>query len=420
MFPKTQDDLLCFNLVNLSRIVCMPSIEVQSIAAMIAVAAAIYAVVSAIIGVLFVERALHLPRENKLGNSFLRLAAMDQGVANLEDVSITAWDGVGLFGWYVRPVHDNGSAVLLLHGAGHDRVRVEKQALALLKHGYRVLMPDSRGQGHSEGSLTTFGIKESSDVQRWVSWLHKCDSPKHIYGYGQSMGALILLKSLAVEKRFCALAVDSCPVSFVETGYDLIGRVVGLGSWFGRSFGRVAMKSAMLYSRLRYGVDLTDASAETGLCRTAVPVLLIQGTGDRKVPLRHAGRLSLCTRTAEVWYVPGAGHSTAIDVANSEYELRLATWFKQPDQPEVRGATLRASSPHASEDREIDSRCQQMISSQIAHQPFPVAPSAADLMSARSEPRLFPRPALGNRTPHRDTVRRRAVLRVDVHYALLV
>ncbi len=329
----------------------MPSGEVQSVVAMIAVAATIYAVVSAIIGVLFVESALHLPREDKLGNSLLRLAAMDQGVANLENVSITAQDGVGLFGWYVRPVHDNGSAVLLLHGAGHDRVRVEKQALALLKHGYRVLMPDSRGQGHSKGRLTTFGVKESSDVQHWVSWLKRCNSPKRIYGYGQSMGALILLKSLAVEKRFCAVAVDSCPISFVETGYDLIGRAVRLGPWFGRSFGRMAMKSAMLYSRLRYGVDLADASAEIGLCRTAVPVLLIQGTVDRKVPLRHAGRLSSCNRTTEVWYVPGAGHSTAIDVANSEYELRLATWFIQPDQPEVRGATLRASSCLACEDR---------------------------------------------------------------------
>lgn len=301
---------------------------------------------------LFVECALHLPREDKLDNSLLRLAAMDQKVASLEEVSIIAKDGIHLYGWYVRPVNHNGSAVLLLHGAGHDRVRVEKQALALLRHGYRVLMPDSRGQGRSEGRLTTFGVKESEDVQRWVSWLQKCDCPKRVFGYGQSMGALILLRSLAVEKRFCAVAVDSCPVSFIETGYDLIGRAVRLGSWFGRSFGRAAMKSAMLYSRLRYGIDLEDASAETGLCRTAVPVLLIQGTVDRKVPMRHAGRLSSCIRTTEVWYVPGAGHSAAIDVANSEYELRLANWFKEPDRPEVCEAMLRASSSLACEGKE--------------------------------------------------------------------
>lgn len=330
----------------------MSTAEVQSVVTIIAVAATIYAVVSAIIGVLFVERALHLPREDKLGNSLLRLAVMDQGDANLEDVSITAQDGVRLFGWYVRPAHDNGSAVLLLHGAGHDRVRVEKQALALLKHGYRVLMPDSRGQGHSEGCLTTFGVKESADVQCWVSWLQKSDAPMHIYGYGQSMGALILLRSLATENRFYAVAVDSCPVSLVETGYDLIGRAARLSSWFGRSFGRVAMESAMLYSRLRYEVDLTDANAETGLRRTAVPVLLIQGAVDRKVPLRHARCLSSYTRTTEVWYVPGAGHSAAIDVAYSEYKLRLVNWFKQPDQPEVHGATLRDSSSLACEDRE--------------------------------------------------------------------
>jgi alpha-beta hydrolase superfamily lysophospholipase len=308
----------------------MQPVDMQHIAVVTATAVATYAVVSTIIGVVFVEHALHLPRQDKLGKSSLRSAAIGQGIACLEDASITARDGVRLFGWYVRPVNDNGSVVILLHGAGHDRVRVEKQALALLKHGYRVLMPDSRGQGHSEGCLTTFGVKESDDVQRWVSWLQKYDSPKCTYGYGQSMGALILLRSLAVEKRFCAVVADSCPISFVEAGYDLIGRAVRLGPWFGRSFGRVAMESAILYSRLRYGVDLTDASAETGLLRTAIPVLLVQGTVDQKVPSRHVGHLSSCTRMAEVWYLPGVGHSAAIDAANSEYELRLVSWFALP------------------------------------------------------------------------------------------
>ena len=336
--------------VKFPKIVSMPSADVQSIAAMIAAAVVIYAVASVVIGIAFVERALHLPRENKLGSSSLRLAAAGQGIANLEDANIIAQDGVRLFGWYIRPVHDNGSAVILLHGAGHDRVRVEKQALALLRHGYRVLTPDSRGQGQSEGRLTTFGVKESDDVQRWLSWLQKYEPPKQIYGYGQSMGALILLRSLAAEKRFCAVVVDSCPVSFVETGYDLIGRAFKLGSWFGRSFGRAAMETAMLYSRLRHGVDLTDASAETGLRRTAAPVLLVQGTMDRKVPLRHVRRLRSCTRVAEVWCVPGAGHSAAIDTANLEYEQRLVNWFTRTEEL---GTMLAAPRSVVCEDREV-------------------------------------------------------------------
>ncbi len=318
------------NFVKFFTIVNMQPIDMQHIAVVTATAVATYVVVSIIVGVVFVEYALHLPRQDRLGKSLLRSAAIGQGIGCLEDATVTVQDGVRLFGWYVRPVNDNGSVVVLLHGAGHDRVRVEKQALVLLKHGYRVLMPDSRGQGHSEGRLTTFGVKESDDVQRWVSWLQKHHSPKCIYGYGQSMGALILLRSLAVEKRFCAVVADSCPISFVEVGYDLIGRAFRLSSWFGRSFGRAAMESAILYSRLRYGVDLTDASAKIGLLKTASPVLLVQGTADQKVPLRHAGHLCSCTRMAEVWYVPGVGHSAAIDAANSEYELRLVSWFALP------------------------------------------------------------------------------------------
>ena len=343
-------NFLPINPLEFLRIVSMPSVEVQSIAAMAATAAMIYVVASAIVGVAFAERALHLPREDRLDESSLRSAAMSQCVASLEEASITAQDGVRLFGWYVRPLHDNSSAVLLLHGAGHDRVRIEKQAVALLKHGYRVLMPDSRGQGHSEGCLTTFGVLESDDVQRWLSWLQRYEPPKQIYGYGQSVGALILLRSLAVEKRFCAVVVDSCPISFVETGYDLIGRAFKLGPWFGRSFGRVAMETAMLYSRLRHRVDLKDASAEAGLRRTVAPVLLVQGTVDRKVPLRHVRRLHSCASVAELWSVPGAGHSAAIDTANLEYEQRLVNWFTKTEEL---GTMLPAQRSDVFEDTEV-------------------------------------------------------------------
>jgi pimeloyl-ACP methyl ester carboxylesterase len=97
------------------------------------------------------------------------------------------------------------------------------------------------------------------------------------------------------------------------------------------------MESATLYSRLRYGIDLTDASAETGLRQTAVPVLLIHGAMDRKVPQRHADRLSSCNRRTEVWYVPTAGHSAAIEIASFEYEQRLLNWFT----PSVHGKESR-------------------------------------------------------------------------------
>jgi hypothetical protein len=89
----------------------MPSVDVQSIAAMTAAAVVIYAVASVIVGIAFVERALHLPRESKLGNSSLRSAAMGQGIADLEDANIIAQDGARLFAWYIRPVHDSGSTV---------------------------------------------------------------------------------------------------------------------------------------------------------------------------------------------------------------------------------------------------------------------------------------------------------------------
>src|SRR6266481_5972064 len=96
-----------------------------------------------------------------------------------------------------------------------------------LDHGYAVLLPDARAHGESGGEIATYGVKESDDIHRWVSWIYEHDvaSSQCVYGFGESYGAALMLQSLAVEPRFCAVAVESPFSTTREMSYE---RVSGL------------------------------------------------------------------------------------------------------------------------------------------------------------------------------------------------
>src|SRR5947207_1756988 len=166
----------------------------------------IYAVFSLIAGFVLAEMTLHpgrtYPNQARIAEIYAPYGA------KLEPVSIHAADGIELRGWYSVPAQDNGRAVILLHGIGDNRGGVAGYGREFLAHGYRVLLPDSRAHGESGGDLATYGLQESEDIHRWVSWLYGRGATC-VNGLGESIGAALVLESLTAEPRFCAVVADS-------------------------------------------------------------------------------------------------------------------------------------------------------------------------------------------------------------------
>jgi len=158
----------------------------------IRLAATCYLVLCAILAVFLGELAFRPLRMPLRGNQSARVVAARYG-ADLQDVSISARDGVQLRGWFASPSKRNGDAVILLHGVGDNREGMGGFAELFLSKGYAVLLPDSRGQGESGGQFPTYGVKEIGDVRRWFEWL-AAQRPRCIFGMGESMGAAILLQ----------------------------------------------------------------------------------------------------------------------------------------------------------------------------------------------------------------------------------
>jgi len=274
--------------------------------------------------ILVAEGALHIavrPRPDAAEAN-----ALARGSASAwEPARATAADGTVLDGWLFTPRQPNGSGIILLHGIGDTRSGMVAHAAYLLRAGFTVLMPDSRGHGSSGGSLITYGIRESSDVNAWVDWFVQKHPIAHLYGLGQSMGAAILLESLPNEPRFRALVAD-CPFdSFEDVATYRLEHASGLGHWAAWP----VVQTGFLYTRLVYGLDLRKVSPAAAIRSTKVPVLLIHGTADTNIPPAESVALhALNPQSTKLWLVPGAHHISSLCANPQEYARRVTDWFR--------------------------------------------------------------------------------------------
>src|SRR5258708_8488445 len=264
------------------------------------------------------------------------------GNAEFADVAITAQDHAALRAWFIQPQRANGDAGILLHGLGDNRMGTIGYAQILLAHGYKVLMPDARAHGASGGELATYGVVERNDIRRWFDWLDRTTHARCIYGLGESMGAAQLLQALSTEPNFCAVVAESSFSTFREIAYDRMGQHFGAGPWVGRTALRPVVEIALLFARIRYHLDLTQASPENAVARSRGPVLLIHGILDSNIPLRPSLPLQSRNPNATLWEVPGADHCGAISVEPKEFEKRARAWFDIHFSPVARSAQGRA------------------------------------------------------------------------------
>ena len=279
-------------------------------------------------GILLAELQLHPPRMPFRHVDEFTRSVRENNHADVNDASVTASDGIILRGWYVKPGNDNGNAVILLHGVGDNREGVSGYGRMFLDHGYRVLLPDARAHGLSGGDVATYGLRESDDIHRWVDWL-ETDQPKCVYGFGESMGAALLLESLAKEPRFCAVVVESSFSRFDEVAPERAARYIRMPFWVGKTVGRSVIDVALAYTRGRYGLDFRQANPADAITQSNVPVLLIAGTRDLDILPHHSEELAHIDPHAQLWMVDGAAHGGACGSNPRLFNERVTGFFAQ-------------------------------------------------------------------------------------------
>ncbi|MFZ3214855.1 MAG: alpha/beta fold hydrolase [Candidatus Acidiferrales bacterium] len=244
------------------------------------------------------------------------------------DFTVGASDGVELHGWKVLPASANGDWVLLLHGVSDNRTGVLGPAEFLLRHGYSVVMMDSRAHGESGGEMATYGWKERYDTVAIADALYSTERVRHLYALGVSMGAAIALQSAAVEPRIAAVSAEDPFADLREVSYDYAG--LDASPLLGKTLFRPASIFALRAMAAAGGFNPDDVSPQAAVTERPFPVLLICGTNDHRIPCRHAEAIyNAATGPKELWIVQGAGHASALGEDPAEYEKRVVSFFEK-------------------------------------------------------------------------------------------
>jgi alpha-beta hydrolase superfamily lysophospholipase len=277
------------------------------------------------VSVTVTENALHISRR-PTPDADLAEAVARETLSVWEPARITTRDGIPLQGWLFTPHTSNGYAVILLHGVADTREGMMGHAPYLLQAGYTVLAPDFRGHGTSGGDVIGYGAMEAEDIHEWCDWLLTYRPLTRLYGLGRSMGAAILIEALPREPRFRAIVAE-CPFfTFEDVAYYRLGRM----SHLGRAALWPVIHFGFAYARLRYGIDLTQASPADAVRTTKIPVLLVHGTADTNIPSSHSERLHAVNPSATtLWLVPGAEHLNSMNLNPPLYVRTVLDWFQE-------------------------------------------------------------------------------------------
>lgn len=263
---------------------------------------------------------LNSPRQAETAQMIERTGALK------EDFNVRAPDGVQLCGWKIRPTSPNGDWVLLMHGISDNRSGALGPAEFLLRHGYSVVMMDSRAHGVSGGSMATYGWKERHDTVIIDDAFYSTEKVRHLYALGVSMGGSIALQSAAVDPRIERVVAEDPFANLHEVSYDYAG--MELSPLLGKTVFRPVTIIALHQAEKEGGFKADDVSPEKAVAERPFPVLLICGTRDHRIPCRHAERIYKAAQgPKELWIVAGARHASALGYAPAEYERRVIDFF---------------------------------------------------------------------------------------------
>ena len=170
--------------------------------------------------------------------------------------------------------------VILVHGAGGDRVSVAPLAELYLEQGYHVLAYDQRGHGDNSDDKVSFGYFEARDVECLVDYATDVLGADKIFVHGQSMGgATVALYATTeharehVDSVILDAPVDSMEHMFRGVWAEMEG-TEGIPTDY-------VVACGDLYLRLFYGFSFDDANTIARMKDNQVKTLVILCEKDK-------------------------------------------------------------------------------------------------------------------------------------------
>lgn len=225
-----------------------------------------------------------------------------------EEFTVKTPDGITLRGWLIRG-GDKGP-VVAAHGytsnMGSHYMRVAVEGLA--RRGYTVAAFDFRGHGSSEGSYTTVGPKEATDLETVVNWVLEKTGREKAALIGYSMGAMTSIIVASRSPRVAVAVADSPPPGLPQA----IERGLTYFAHLPPALAAILKPFLEAWARILYGVKPSDYVMWRLAEHSNAHLLVVVGSEDPLVTVEEAERIAAAARKAgrdgEAHVVEGVGH----------------------------------------------------------------------------------------------------------------
>ena len=236
-----------------------------------------------------------------------------------DEVEIRAYDNIRLKGIYIPSKYkDSDNIAIIAHGYrsfNHDMIALAKLYSDL---GFKILMPDQRGHGVSEGDFTTFGHYEKYDLRKWIQFaMRNYGATANILLHGVSMGAATVLSCSAMK------IPDNVRMVVADSSYTSLSKLINKNT---RPKLFLIFKPILnLYTYLNHRFLLRDIKPLRDVKKSKLPLVLIHGKNDCRVPFSMAERLYDASSAASKCHIysEDASHGKAYVVDTESYVQKL-------------------------------------------------------------------------------------------------
>ncbi|MBW4513674.1 MAG: alpha/beta hydrolase [Timaviella obliquedivisa GSE-PSE-MK23-08B] len=253
------------------------------------------------------------PQEIQLGYETHRIAIGQEGKENLE-------------AWYI-PTQKSRGLVLLFPPYGSSKAALLAPTKVFHDLGYDALLVDFRGAGGSTGNDTTLGVREAKDVAIAFTYSQKQWADKPMILYGASMGAVAVMRAVAIEKIEPAALILESPFDRLLNTVRHRFEVMGIPSF-------PSAELIVFWGGVQQGIDGFSHNPVDYARSIPCPVLLLHGERDQRVTVAEAAQIFERLPGQKHWQVfssaNGHGSLTADD---TEQWQDWVSRFLKSDRP---------------------------------------------------------------------------------------
>ena len=194
------------------------------------------------------------------------------------NISATAEDGNTVPATYFD--NDSDKCVILVHGAGGDRVSTYPLAEQYIEDGFDVIAIDQRGCGENPDDKVTFGIHEELDVKAMVKYAREELGADKVIVHGQSMGAQTTAIYASNVTPGTVEAADAVICDSPVPGMELILREM-FGDGDTDSFlANYLTGTSKAFMKVVKGIDYDDADTIKVVKNDSIPTMIIVSDKD--------------------------------------------------------------------------------------------------------------------------------------------